>query len=446
MEAGSSVLPVVVVDPAIIDRASPRRVAFFLDCLRALRGRYRDHGSDLVVRHGPPDTVLAELAEAYDADGVHWNRDVSGHARRRDDAVAEALAERDVAARPHDDLLLHEPGSVLTNAGDPYRVFSPFFDKWRDREKDAPLEPPSADALADGQGEPIPSLADLDVAAPTDPPRPDAGMAAARDRLEAFCAGPIFRYETDRDVPAEAGTSRLSPHLRLGTVGIRAVWDATSQALESAPDDAARDSVWAFRRQLAFREFYAHALSDRPQLVSENARAFETPVDWRNDPDEIAAWRAGETGYPIVDAGMRQLRATGWMHNRVRMIVASFLTKDLLVDWRVGYRWFRSQLVDHDPANDAGGWQWAASTGVDAQPYFRVFNPTTQGERYDPDAEYITAHVPELRETAPETVHDWPTLDPAEREAAAPDYPAPIVDHAARREAAIAAFEAAREG
>jgi deoxyribodipyrimidine photo-lyase len=178
--------------------------------------------------------------------------------------------------------------------------------------------------------------------------------------------------------------------------------------------------------------------------VTENFKQYENPIDWREDPEGLQAWKDGETGYPIVDAGMRQLRAEAYMHNRLRMIVASFLTKDLLVDWRAGYAWFREKLVDHDTANDNGGWQWAASTGTDAQPYFRVFNPMTQGERYDPDAEYIRRYVPELEGVPAETIHSWNELDAGTRETHAPDYPAPIVDHSERREQAIAMFEAAR--
>ena len=179
-------------------------------------------------------------------------------------------------------------------------------------------------------------------------------------------------------------------------------------------------------------------------MVTDDYNSYENPIEWRDDPDEIRAWRDGETGVPIVDAGMRQLREEAYMHNRVRMIVASFLTKDLLCDWRVGYDHFRTYLVDHDTANDNGGWQWAASTGTDAQPYFRIFNPWSQGERYDPDAEYIRTYVPELRDAPTQDIHAWHERSPEERESIAPDYPAPIVDHGERRERALAAFERAR--
>jgi len=185
-------------------------------------------------------------------------------------------------------------------------------------------------------------------------------------------------------------------------------------------------------------------LAFNPETVVENFSGYANEVEWRNDPDELEAWKAGETGYPIVDAGMRQLRAEGWMHNRVRMLVASFLTKDLLTDWRAGYDWFRRLLADHDTANDVGGWQWAGSTGTDAQPYFRVFNPMKQGREYDPDGEYVREYVSELGEASADEIHGWHDLEPAERERIAPAYPAPIVEHADRRERAIELFERAR--
>jgi len=216
---------------------------------------------------------------------------------------------------------------------------------------------------------------------------------------------------------------------------------ARDEGVEGTP---AQDSVETFQSQLAWREFYTQVLYFNPDVVTENYKEYEQPIEWREDPEELAAWKAGETGYPIVDAGMRQLRDEAWMHNRVRMIVASFLTKDLLQDWREGYAHFRELLADHDTANDNGGWQWAASTGTDAQPYFRIFNPTTQGERYDPDAEYIREYVPELRGVDADDIHDWPELSDEERAALAPDYPAPVVDHGERREQALAMYKRAR--
>jgi deoxyribodipyrimidine photo-lyase len=278
---------------------------------------------------------------------------------------------------------------------------------------------------------------------PPDATVPTAGTAAARERLDRFCDDAVFRYESDRDYPTRDAVSRLSTDLKWGTIGVREVYAATAAAMAEAGDDEA-ESVAEFQSQLAWREFYTHVLFFNPEVVTENFKEYENEIEWRDDPEELAAWRAGETGYPIVDAGMRQLREEAYMHNRVRMIVASFLTKDLLCDWRHGYAHFREKLADHDTQNDNGGWQWAASTGTDAQPYFRIFNPMTQGERYDPDAEYIAEYVPELRGVDPSVVHSWHECSPLQRRNAAPEYPEPIVDHSERREAALSMFERAR--
>jgi len=445
-------VPVFVLDDAVLAHASPNRVAFLLDSLADLRDAYRERGGDLLVRRGPHEGVLPALAEAHEVAAVHWNDDHSGLAQARDARVASALRDVGLDVAVHDDLLLQPPGSVLTKGGTPYQVFTPFYRTWRVHVEagrgPSPVGEPTAIAgvtaatdSADDEG--LPSLADLGF----DPPEADVqpgGHQAASARLEAFCDGPIYDYAEDRDRPDRDNTSRLSAALRFGAVGIRTVWAATEAALDAAPDEAAMDGVEAFQRQLAWREFFVDKLAVEPSMVAANHQSFASPLAWRNDPDELAAWQAGETGYPFVDAGMRQLLAEGWLHNRARVVVASFLTKDLLVDWRHGYAWFREHLVDHDPANDAGGWQWAASTGWDPQPYFRVFNPTTQGERFDPEAAYVHRYVPELADVSADDVHDWPLLPAEQRRALAPDYPGPICDHAERREAAIAAFDRAR--
>ncbi|WEL17867.1 MULTISPECIES: deoxyribodipyrimidine photo-lyase [unclassified Halorhabdus] len=439
-----TVLGVFVLDPTVLEHAGPPRVAALRDAIVALRDAYRDRGSDLVIVQGDPTERLPELAGRYDAETVSWNREYSPLARNRDAAVREALDDANVRRAAVHDAVLHEPGTIRTNDGDPYQVFTYFWRKWHDREKSAALDPPESDVLADVVDEtPVPTLGELGVDEPA-ASIPRVTPAAARERLESFCTADIYRYEDRRDYPAEDCTSRLSHHLKYGTIGIRAVYAATEAAHERADTEDDRESVAEFQSQLAWREFYTQVLWFNPSVVTENFKSYENPVEWRTDPEGLQAWKAGETGYPIVDAGMRQLRAEAYMHNRVRMIVASFLTKDLLIDWREGYDWFREMLVDHDTANNNGGWQWAASTGTDAQPYFRIFNPMTQGERYDPDAEYIREYVPELDGVPADAIHSWHELDPGTREMHAPDYPSPIVDHAARREQALTMFERAR--
>ncbi|MFC4407494.1 cryptochrome/photolyase family protein [Haloarchaeobius iranensis] len=441
------VAPVFVFDDDVLAHGSPNRVAFMLDALSQLREAYRDRGSDLLVRHGDPREVLPALATELGAVSVTWAEGYSGLANERDAAVRQRLDAVDVARESVTDALHHEPGSITTNDGDPYSVYTYFWKKWRDRPKADPVDAPEAGALADAADlpdpEPLPTLADLGFAEPTATIQP-AGTEAARDRVTAFCDGPVYDYAERRDYPADGCTSRLSADLKWGTIGIREVYEETAAAADLADSESDRESVQEFQSQLAWREFYHHVLFFNPEVVSANYKEYEHPIEWRNDPAELQAWKDGETGYPIVDAGMRQLREEGYMHNRVRMIVASFLTKDLLVDWREGYAHFREHLVDHDTANDNGGWQWAASTGTDAQPYFRIFNPMTQGERYDPDAEYITEYVPELRDADPSLIHGWHEASELMREQGAPEYARPIVDHGERREQALAMFKSAR--
>ncbi len=447
---------VFVFDDEVLAHAAPPRVAFMLEALSTLRAAYREQGSELLLRRGEPTGTVPDLAEAIDADAVSWNRDYSGLAQRRDDHVAEELKDEGRLPRPFHDAVCHPPGSITTTQGEPYAVYTYYWKKWRDREKDAPRSVPElagaeeVPELAGAEdvvevdvapGE-LPTVEELGFAEP-DAAIPTASTEAARELLESFLAEDVLRYAEARDYPAEACTSRLSPHLKFGTVGIREVDAAVRERLDEVSGEE-RESIETFRSQLAWREFYAQVLYYNPDVVTENYREYEHDIEWENDPDLLEAWKRGETGYPIVDAGMRQLLAEAFMHNRLRMIVASFLTKDLLIDWRHGYAHFREHLVDHDTANDTGGWQWAASTGTDAQPYFRIFNPTTQGERYDPDAAYVARYVPELRDVDPGVIHGWNDLSADERETAAPGYPAPVVDHAERRERALETFERAR--
>ena len=437
----SDSLPVFVLDPAVLHHASPPRVSFLLGALRSLRDNYRSLGGDLLLERGDPRQVLPRLADQHEADAVYWNRDYSPLAQERDGEVRDALEDAGVETRTFKDAVHHEPDEIFTNAGDPYSVYTYYHKKWKGRDKEPPR--PKPDEVREPSGDPVPSLGELGFGSP-EAEVPEAGTEPARELLEQFLAEDVYEYDEARDYPARRCTSRLSPHLKYGTVGVREVWEKTEDAKDQAAGEDEVESVEEFQAQLAWREFYTQVLYHNPDVVTENYKEYENEIEWRGNEDEIRAWKRGETGYPIVDAGMRQLREEGFMHNRVRMIVASFLTKDLLVDWRVGYSWFRRKLVDHDTANDNGGWQWAASTGTDAQPYFRIFNPTTQGERYDEDAEYIKEYVPELRDVPAEKIHSWNELDHEERDELASNYPAPVVDHSERREEALAMFERAR--
>ena len=441
-ESGA-VLPVFVFDHERLEGVGPAYVDGLIEAVRALRKRYREHGGDLVVAVGDPQEIVPELAREYGVDGVTWNEEYSRYAKTRDSAVEATLSEAGIEVSRFHDAVHHRPGSITTTDGDPYAVYTYYWRKWQDRSKATPIDPPAEGTIVAADGSSIPSHETLGVGLP-EADRQALNPAAAKARLETFCDEPIYEYKDKRDYPAAGCTSRLSADLAFGTIGVRRVYAATEQAYEAAPTEAAEESVEEYQSQLAWREFYTQVLAANPTVETENYKDYEQPIQWRTDPEGLAAWKAGETGYPIVDAGMRQLREEAYMHNRLRMIVASFLTKDLLIDWRKGYAWFKRRLLDHNVANNNGGWQWAASTGTDAQPYFRIFNPMTQGERYDPDAEYITEYVPELRGVDPEVIHSWNECSLTQRRRAAPEYPDPIVDHGERREQALAMFKRAR--
>ena len=446
---GDTVVPTFVFDDDVLAHAGDPRVRHMLDALSELRADYRERDSDLVVARGDPAEVLPDLAAEYDAEAVVWNEDYSGLARERDARVRMALDDAGVARETTHDAVHHEPGTITTNKGEPYSVYTYFWKKWRDREKADPFDAPTADDLASVTGEELPSIEALGFSEPEADVQP-AGTEAARERLAAFRADAIRRYDEDRDYPGKEATSRLSTDLKWGTIGVREVYEAIVEAMAAAEadgDDDGAEAIGEFQSQLAWREFYTQVLWANPRVVSQNYKEYERDIEWRDDDDAMAdlrAWKDGETGYPIVDAGMRQLREEAYMHNRVRMIVASFLTKDLLLDWRHGYEHFKDHLADHDTANDNGGWQWAASTGTDAQPYFRIFNPMTQGERYDPDAEYISEYVPELSSVSADNVHSWHELSVGRRRQLASRYPDPVVDHSEMRERALSMYKRAR--
>jgi deoxyribodipyrimidine photo-lyase len=347
--------------------------------------------------------------------------------------------------------LVHEPDDVVTAAGGRYTVFSPFRRAWERLPVREPLAAPASipfpESGVDGRAlDPglVPTAAELGVAPTADPALlPEPGETAARRRLERWLVPGGERldgYAERRNLLGIDGTSRLSADLRWGTL-------SPTEVLVRAARDG--DGPRVFASELAWREFYAHVLWHEPRVLREPFDPRYRDLPWRDDADGVAAWREGRTGFPVVDAAMRQLRATGWMHNRARMIAASFLAKDLLVDWRAGERHFMEHLVDGDVASNDGGWQWAASTGTDPQPYFRIFNPTTQGKRFDPEGAYVRRWLPELARVPLDRLHEPSTMSPAEQVAAGcrigVDYPAPIVDHAAARARALAVFSATRD-
>jgi deoxyribodipyrimidine photo-lyase len=434
------VVPVYVLDDRILAGRwpSPNRRWFLAGALRSLADELERRGATLVVKRGDPAEIVPDLATELAASAVVASRDYSPYGRRRDEAVRAALESRRVSFETAPGVLVHEPDSVLKADGQPFVVFSPFLRRWLVQPVRgalaAPGSVPSVPAKAWQGGRDELARFDADARPTADPAAmPEPTEAAARRRLERWAGSEeLGGYASGRDRLDVEGTSRLSQDLRFGLL-------SPVQVLERCGSDGPGRN--RFRAELGWRDFYAHLLWHQPRLARESGQtSFDAAWAGAREPGRIEAWKAGRTGYPVVDAAMRQLLVTGWMPNRARMIVASFLTRHLLVDWRVGEAHFMTHLLDGDPASNNGNWQWVASTGTDAQPYFRIFNPTAQGRRHDPDGAYVRRWVPELAaraDLAGAGVHEPP-------EGA---YIAPIVDHvAARRTALDALRSAARTG
>ncbi|HEU4702674.1 MAG TPA: deoxyribodipyrimidine photo-lyase [Conexibacter sp.] len=445
LAAHDRVIPAFVLDPVLLSGrfASAPRTAFMLDCLQELDEALRERGSGLVMRRGAAERELPALAQEARADAVYWASDATPYALARDRRVREALRAAGVEPIPGPGNFVADVGRPRTRTGTPFTVFTPFHRVWSGLERRTVQRAPShLPALPRGldRGE-LPSLAELRV-----PNRDELveravtpGESAAREAFAGWLASDLAAYG-DRHDRLAGGTSRLSPHLRFGTLSPREVEE---RARRHGGAGAA-----AFVRQLAWRDFYAHVLLHHPdnRLLEHQPRM--RALEWDHDPALLAAWQEGRTGYPLVDAGMRQLRATGWMHNRARLVVGSFLTKDLQLDWRAGEAWFMRWLLDGDVAQNNGNWQWIASVGVDPAPAFRrLLNPSLQCRRHDPDGTYVRRWVPELRNVPNERlVEPWRMSE--EEQAAAGcgigrDYPAPVVDHGEERRRALERYRAA---
>ncbi len=403
-------VPVFCFDDRLLHgrHASGPRTQFLLECLADLDDSLRVRGSRLVIRHGRPEAELPKLAAEVEATAVHFSADVSAFARGRDRRVAQAL---EAPVHEHPGLFaVDDLGAVRTGAGAPYTVFTPFHRVWvrtaRRPTLGAPRRLPPLPARLDPGS--IPGLADLGLQQELEDPMP-GGERHARERLRRFAGSTVASYGDTRNRLAEDGVSRLSPYLHFGCVSPRELEE--------------RARCGGYRRQLCWRDFYAHVLLHFPgNAHSEHQARYRGTLRWSRAEARFEAWCEGRTGFPLVDAGMRQLRREGWMHNRARLVVASFLTKDLGIDWRWGERWFMRLLLDGDEASNNGNWQWVASVGVDPQPAFRrMFNPERQQERFDPDGEYVRRYVPELR-------------------GAAAEYIEPIGDHKAARQEALARY------
>ena len=415
------VIPLFIFDSRILsapDTGSPI-VGFMIECLASLEKEIATAGGRLIFRRGHVEDEMRAVLRETGVTALYFNRDYEPEARKRDAAVEKLARSLGVEVNSFKDGVIHEPDEILKPDGQPYRVFTPYSRSWRAHPKPKVVAPVKFTRPA-GVKEPV-SVAlptALDLGFKVDIPLPPAGESAARQRLEEFAAGDLLHYASQRDFPARETTSRLSPHLRLGTISPRTVLATVEQTAGQHP--GVRKETDTFVNELIWREFYRQILWHYPHGAESSFKEEYNDLKWENDERLFAAWCEGRTGFPIVDAGMRQLNTTGWMHNRVRMIVAMFLTKDLLISWQWGERYFMKKLIDADLASNNGGWQWSASTGTDAQPYFRIFNPTSQAQKFDPEGIYIQRHVPEVNTFA---------------------YPAPIVDHAVQRVKALALFK-----
>lgn len=402
LKENPSVLPLFIFDTQILDALddrADRRVEFIHQSLTLLKNELEKLGSSLLVLHGNPVSIFKSI----DAGCVYTNRDYEGYARRRDEEVAKILTDRGIGFRTFKDQVIFEALEVAKDDGTPYTVFTPYSRKWRALLAKQPLNHYPTEkhfqSLAKLQPLPMPSLNALGFK--------ETGSVFPDRKIQLST---IKNYHLSRNFPAVEGTTRLSVHLRFGTVSIRRLV-AIAQS---------KNETWL--NELIWRDFYQMILSNFPHAESSAFKAAYDRIQWRNNTEEFEAWCSGRTGYPIVDAGMRELNASGFMHNRVRMITASFLTKHLLIDWRWGEAYFAKKLLDFDLAANNGGWQWAAGSGCDAAPYFRVFNPTLQALKFDPQQKYIRHWVPELD---------------------TPGYPPPLVDHAMARERALKTYAVA---
>jgi deoxyribodipyrimidine photo-lyase len=424
--------------------------------LESLGERLEGKSSRLLLRTGPSLDALREIVDATGADAVYWNTRYEPALRERDQRVADALRDDGIEVKTFASRILHDPDAVRTQSDGPYHVYTPFLNKFRETvEVGEPLDVPRMGPRAAPPSWPeslgldalglLPEAQDGTDWAEQIRATWTPGEHGAHRRLHQFLDQHIIDYADARDRPAVDGTSMLSPHLHWGEISPRQVWQRAQNWVRNG---SMREAADAFLSEIVWREFAYHILYHYPTLPTEPLKDKFTGFAWRTDGDALERWKRGQTGYPIVDAGMRQLYAIGWMHNRLRMIVGSFLTKDLRISWQEGQRWFWDTLVGGDLANNAMGWQWIAGCGPDAQPFFRIFNPVSQGEKHDPDGAYVRRWVPELKDLPDAYIHHpWDAPEEVLDEAGVTlgeTYPEPIVDHSEARDQALAAYEAVK--
>ena len=440
------VVPVFVLDDHYANdpHVGPSRYRFLRESLEALAAELPRVGGRLLVRPGPASRALPDLLRETGASAVYANSEIGPYPERRDRETAASLEAAGSRLRLFPDALLVEPDALTSGSGEPYTVYTPFSRKWLSAEKkDREREPASLDtpALRSIPIERVRTWRDLEA----DPRAPRGGEREALALVDRFFRGPkapVRRYAEDRDRPDREGTSRLSPHLHFGTISPRTVLAAAREARDSS------EGATKFILELAWREFFHHVLFHFPRVAGESFRPEFDRLSWHENPAGFDAWTRGATGFPLVDAAMRELSTTHWMHNRARMVAGSFLTKDLHVHWKRGEAWFEHELADADLANNNGGWQWVAGSGTDAAPYFRIFNPVLQSRKLDPDGTYIRRFVPELARVPAARIHEPWTMTAEEQRSAGcrvgVDYPERILDHDKERGAALGLLESAK--
>ncbi len=449
IEHGGGVVPVFIHAP---DEEAPWQPGgasnwWLHQSLAALQSRLRDVGSRLIIRRGPTLETLLALAKETKSDAIFWNRRYEPAVIARDERIRKALLKEGIEAESFNAALLNEPWAVQNKSGKPFQVFTPF---WKnclmDMEPSGPLPAPKSMRSPTKWPKSL-ELEELGlepkinwaggIAAEWKP-----GEQAAQKQVKDFLRGAFENYSVQRNHPGTQGTSRLSPYLHFGEISPRQIWHAVRRHAESRKIKAWRTTQ--FITEIGWREFAHHLLYHFPHTPTEPLRKDFKNFPWRKNAAGLKAWQTGQTGYPIVDAGMRELWATGWMHNRVRMVVASFLVKDLLLPWHSGAKWFWDTLVDADLANNTLSWQWTAGCGADAAPYFRIFNPVSQGEKFDPEGRYVRRWCPELAKLPDKWIHKPAAAPPEVLRSADVEightYPKPIVDHAAAREGALESF------
>lgn len=447
-EKKAKLLFVFHLNPYYFERNTGLRHQHFTAAVLHFHERLQKLGTELAVICGEPVQAFQELSEKEKKiEAIFYNEDQSGYGKRRDDEVTKSLEENNIICCGFQDAFLHGADEIHKNDGSVYKVFTPYFKKWRSLKKTKPYSI-SFEELSKYAGKPEASYSKgiklLYQYSGDSFKKWDFGEKLAREKLAGFIEDNLENYQKNRDYPYKNGTSRVSRFLKTGMLSPRTVFASIFQA------DARDDDKETFLKELAWRDFYHMILVHFPDTAEKEFSESYQKLEWNDNQEQFKAWCEGKTGFPIIDAAMRQLNSEGWMHNRMRMLTASFLTKDYLIDWRLGESYFAKMLVDYEPGSNIGGWQWAASVGTDAVPYFRVFNPITQSKKFDPEGTYIKKYVPELRDLNVKFIHEPWKMDKKEEEKCkiklGIDYPKPEIDHDQQRKKAIAFFETASKG